>query len=157
MWLSAVAGDSPPCCVQELGVDSVTQTPHSRALWPAWSRVPTVTQGPSPESRYPYLSEFWKLRIRKRSPCAKEGDLTRLRHPIGHPIGCWVFTMWPVWTEAHCEYKIHTGFQGLSMKKSFSWCTLHISYLIWSDLMKKSNYLLCWLCWWNGNILAKLG
>lgn len=49
----AVAGDSPPCCVQELGVDSVTQTPRSRALWPAWSRVPTEMQGPSPESRYP--------------------------------------------------------------------------------------------------------
>lgn len=53
MWLLAVAGDSPPCRAQELGVESVTQMPHSRAFWLAWSCVSTVVQGPSPESRFP--------------------------------------------------------------------------------------------------------
>ena len=75
MWLLAVAGDSPPCRVQELGVESVTQIPHSRAFWLTWSHVSTVMQGPTPESRFSQVSEFWKLRIWKRSPCAKEGNL----------------------------------------------------------------------------------
>ena len=36
---------------------------------PLWCRVQP------PESRFSQVSEFWKLRIRKRSPCAKEGNL----------------------------------------------------------------------------------